>query len=113
MQAVEMRQQVLFRHIETKPLALVILAGMAEEAREFAIVRREHDPSTSSPDHLRETESIVFKTRERIGVEYDGAGRRSGFRVGIERGRHQGPSLFSHAQPWSHDDRVLPTIGKK
>src|SRR5438270_574690 len=83
---------------------------MAAEAPEFAIVRREHDPSTPSPDHLRETESIVFKTGKRIGVEYDGAGRRSGFRIGIERGPHQGLGFFSHAQPWSHDDRVLPTI---
>ena len=30
MQAVEMRQQDLFQYIETKPLALVILAGMAK-----------------------------------------------------------------------------------
>ena len=74
-----MRQQDLFQHIETKPLALVILTGMAEKARKFAIVRREHDPPAPSPDHLRETESIVFKTRERIGVEDDGAGQRSGF----------------------------------
>ena len=106
MQSVEMRRQDLFRHIETKPLALVILAGMAKEAREFAIVRREHDVPASSPDHLRETENIVFKTRERIGIEDECAGWRAGFSVSAERGPHQGPGFFSHAQPWSHDERV-------
>src|SRR5580704_11647227 len=109
MQAIEMRQQDLLQHIE--PLALVILAGMAEEAREFAIVRREHDPPAPPPDHLRETESIVFKTRERIGVEHDGAGEHSRFAIGIERDPYQSPGFFSHAQPWSHDERVLPAIG--
>src|ERR1700730_2577539 len=97
MQAVEMRQQDMLQHIETKPLASVILAGVAEEARELAIVRREHNSPAPSPDHLRESKSIVFKTRERIGVEHDGAGQRSGFPADIERGPHQGTGFFSHA----------------
>jgi hypothetical protein len=112
MQAIEMRPQDLVQQTETEPLSLVILTGISEEAREFAIVRREHDAPAPWPDHLRKTESIVFKTRERIGVEHR-AGQRSRFTASFERGPHKCPGVFSDTQPWPHDERVHPAIGEK